>query len=71
MTKLEGITLKQYLKKRTLSIDESITLTKTLLSMSQYLLKFNLVHGDIKPENIIVMQRDGKRIFKVKLHEIR
>ncbi|APW66660.1 protein kinase [Poseidonibacter parvus] len=65
MTKLEGITLKQYLKKRTLSIDESITLTKTLLSMSQYLLKFNLVHGDIKPENIIVMQRDGKRIFKV------
>ena len=65
MTKLEGITLKQYLKKRTLSIDESITLAKTLLSMSQYLLKFNLVHGDIKPENIIVMQRDGKRIFKV------
>ena len=65
MTKLEGMTLKQYLKKRTLSIDESITLAKTLLSMSQYLLKFNLVHGDIKPENIIVMQRDGKRIFKV------
>ena len=65
MTKLNGITLKQYLKKRTLSIEESITLSKTLLSMSQYLLKFNLVHGDIKPENIIVMQRDGKRIFKV------
>ncbi|WP_121627194.1 protein kinase domain-containing protein [Poseidonibacter antarcticus] len=65
MTKLEGITLKQYLKKRTLSIEESINLAKTLLSMSQYLLKFNLVHGDIKPENIIVMQRDGKRIFKV------
>lgn len=65
MTKLEGITLKQYLKKRTLSIEESITLARTLLSMSQYLLKFNLVHGDIKPENIIVMQRDGKRIFKV------
>ena len=65
MTKLEGITLKQYLKKRTLSIEESINLAKTLLSMSQYLLKFNLVHGDIKPENIIVIQRDGKRIFKV------
>lgn len=65
MKKLEGVTLKQYLKKRTLSIEESITLSKTLLAMSQYLLKFNLVHGDIKPENIIVMQRDGKRIFKV------
>jgi serine/threonine protein phosphatase PrpC len=65
MTKLDGITLKQYLKKRKLSIDEAILLAKTLISMSEFLLKFNLVHGDIKPENIIVMQRDGKRIFKI------
>lgn len=65
MTKLDGITLKQYLKKRTLSIDESIVLAKTLLKMSEYLLKYDLVHGDIKPENIIVMERDGKRIFKI------
>ncbi|MBU0925133.1 bifunctional protein-serine/threonine kinase/phosphatase [bacterium] len=65
MTKLDGINLKQYLKKRNLSIDEAILLAKTLLSMEEYLLKFNLVHGDIKPENIIVIQRDGKRIFKV------
>ena len=33
--------------------------------MEEYLLKFNLVHADIKPENIIVIQRDGKRIFKI------
>ncbi len=65
MTKLEGITLKQYLKKRNLSIDEAILLAKTLIAMEEYLLKFNLVHGDIKPENIIVLQRDGKRIFKI------
>ena len=65
MSKLDGITLKQYLKKRNLSIDEAINLLKTLISMSEYLLKFNLVHGDIKPENIIVMQRDGKKIFKI------
>ena len=65
MTKLDGINLKQYLKKRNLSIDEAINLAKTLISMSEYLLKFNLVHGDIKPENIIVMQRDGKKIFKI------
>lgn len=65
MTKLDGITLKQYLKKRSLSIDEAINLAKTLISMCEYLLKFNLVHGDIKPENIIVMQRDGKKIFKI------
>ena len=48
MTKLEGITLKQYLKKRNLSIDEAILLAKTLIAMEEYLLKFNLVHGDIK-----------------------
>ena len=65
MTKLDGINLKQYLKKRNLSIEEGISLAKTLISMEEYLLKFNLVHGDIKPENIIVIQRDGKRIFKV------
>lgn len=65
MTKLNGITLKAYLKKRPLSIDESIVLAKTLLHMAQYLLKYDLVHGDIKPENIIVIERDGKRIFKV------
>lgn len=65
MTKLDGITLKDYLKKRNLSIDESIVLAKTLLKMTQYLLKYDLVHGDIKPENIIVIEREGKRIFKV------
>jgi serine/threonine protein phosphatase PrpC len=65
MTKLDGINLKQYLKKRKLSIDEAINLVKTLISMSEFLLKFNLVHGDIKPENIIIMERDGKKIFKI------
>lgn len=65
MTKLDGINLKEYLKKRKLSIEDTIILAKTLISMSEYLLKFNLVHGDIKPENIIVIQRDGKRIFKI------
>lgn len=65
MPKIDGINLKEYLKKRALSIEESITLAKTLLNMSQYLLKFDLVHGDIKPENIMVSERDGKHIFKV------
>ncbi len=65
MPKLKGINLKKYLKKRTLSIEESISLAKTLLHMSQYLLKFDLVHGDIKPENIMVLERKGKRIFKI------
>ena len=65
MPKIEGITLKEYLKKRKLSIEESISLTKTLLNMSQYLAKFDLLHGDIKPENIMVYQRNDKKIFKI------
>jgi serine/threonine protein phosphatase PrpC len=45
-----------------LSVDESIQLLKTLLSASQYLLKFNLVHGDIKLENIML---DDKNHFRL------
>jgi len=65
MEPIEGITLKKHLKKRKLSIDDTITLAKTLLKMGQYLIKFDLLHGDIKPENIMVSQRDGKNVFKV------
>ena len=64
-TKLNGVTLKEYIKKRSLHIDDTITLAKMLLNMAQYLLKFDLVHGDIKPENIIVTKRDDKLIFKI------
>ncbi|MDC0933175.1 protein kinase [Arcobacteraceae bacterium] len=62
---IDGIDLKTYLKKRNLHIDDALLLAKTLLKMSEYLLKFDLVHGDIKPENIMVTQRDGKNIFKI------
>ena len=65
MQKIEGTDLKAYLKKRHLSADDTINLAKMLLKMSQYLLKFDLVHGDIKPENIMVSERDGKHVFKV------
>ena len=65
MEYLEGQTLKDYLKKRKLSVEDSINLAKTLLKMSQYLMKFNLVHGDIKPENIMVITRKDKHIFKI------
>ena len=62
---IDGMDLKTYLKKRKLHIDDAISLVKTILSASQYLVKFDLVHGDIKPENIMVIERDGKHIFKI------
>jgi len=65
MKALEGVDLKTYLKKRRLSIDDTVNLARMLLKMSQYLIKFDLVHGDIKPENIMISERDGKAVFKV------
>ena len=65
MKALEGVDLKTHLKRRNLSVDDTVHLAKTLLKMSQYLLKFDLVHGDIKPENIMISERDGKHTFKI------
>ena len=65
MQVVEGVDLKTHLKKRKLSVEDSINLAKMLLKMSQFLLKFDLVHGDIKPENIMINERDGKHVFKV------
>ncbi len=65
MEYLEGPTLKSLLGKKPLPVEEVIQLGKFLLHACGYLLKYDLVHGDIKPENIIVVQRHGKRVFKL------
>jgi len=65
MEKIDGVDLKTYLKTRKLSIDDTIVLAKTILKMSQHLIKFDLVHGDIKPENIMILKRADKYIFKI------
>ena len=65
MEYIEGKSLKEIIKKRTLHVDEAINLAKFLLKASSFLLKRNLVHGDIKPENIMVFERKGKKVFKL------
>jgi serine/threonine protein kinase len=65
MQLIEGDELKKYIQRRLLSIDEGVNLAIFLLKMSQFLLKFDLVHGDIKPENIIRAQRKGKTYYKM------
>ena len=60
-----GDTLKEYTKKKPLSVDLSVELALFLLKMSQFLIKHDLVHGDIKPENIILTERKGKLVFKM------
>ncbi|BCD59791.1 MULTISPECIES: bifunctional protein-serine/threonine kinase/phosphatase [unclassified Nitratiruptor] len=65
MEYIEGETLTKRIKKRPLHVDEAIDLGKFLLKSAQYLLKYNLVHGDIKPENIIIALKNEKPIFKL------
>jgi serine/threonine protein phosphatase PrpC len=66
MQYIEGDNLEEYLKKRQLSVDDAIELAKTLLDMAQYLIKRDLVHGDIKPHNIMVIKDENENLkFKI------
>ena len=62
---VKGVSLKEFTDKKPLSVDMSIELANFLLKMSQFLIRFDLVHGDIKPENIIVSKRKDRLIFKI------
>ncbi len=65
MSFIEGQTLKEYSAKKPLTVDLSVELACFLLKMSNFLMKYDLVHGDIKPENIILTERKGKLVFKM------
>jgi serine/threonine protein kinase len=65
MSYVDGVSLKEYIIKKTLTVDTAIELSQFLLKMSQFLSKLDLVHVDIKPENIIVSKRKEKFVFKM------
>jgi serine/threonine protein phosphatase PrpC len=66
MPYLEGENLEFYLSHKVLSIDATILLAKTVLELCQYLVRNDLVHGDIKPHNIMVVKDKEQNIgFKV------
>ncbi|MDD5211221.1 MAG: bifunctional protein-serine/threonine kinase/phosphatase [Sulfuricurvum sp.] len=60
MELVEGINLREYLINRPLSIDSAIDLGNFLHQAEAHLLQLGLVHGDIKPENIIVTKKVGE-----------
>jgi len=62
MQHFKGEDLDKYLSHKNVSIDDGIDLGKTLLKMSQYLVNFDLVHGDIKPQNIMIDKDDDENI---------
>ncbi len=65
MRYIRGDSLKKFCAKKPLSIDLGVELGEFLLKMSQFLIRQDLVHGDIKPENIIIAERKGKKLFKM------
>ena len=60
MELVEGTNLTEYLKKRPITVDSAIALAKFLHKAEAHLLHLGLVHGDIKPENIIVYNKEDE-----------
>ena len=66
MQYLNGEDLDSFLSHKKLSVDDVVKLAQTLLQMSQYLVKYDLIHGDIKPNNIMVLKDEDENLtFKI------
>jgi len=66
MQLFKGEDLDHYITHKQLTIDDSVELAATLLKMSQFLLKYDLVHGDIKPPNIMIAKDEDENLkFKI------
>jgi len=65
MQKIEGQNLHEMLLEQPLKVDDTLKLCAILLSMSAYLLKYDLVHGDIKPHNIMLLTNGQNVEFKI------
>ncbi|MEA3209014.1 MAG: hypothetical protein QOE70_2071 [Chthoniobacter sp.] len=62
---VEAPSLKMLLASRRLAVDEAVNLGRFLLAASAHLLRLDLVHGDIKPENILVISDYDHLRFKL------
>ena len=62
---VEAPSLKMLLASRRLAVDEAVELGRFLIAASAHLLRLDLVHGDIKPENILVVTDYARLRFKL------
>jgi serine/threonine protein kinase len=60
---VEAPTLREILKTGALPVEEAIILGRTLLRAGQFLLTRDLAHGDIKPDNLLVVRSAEKVRF--------
>ena len=65
MEYLQAPTLAGVLKQGRLSVSEAVVLANFLLDACQFFAGHDLVHGDIKPENILVLRDGGNIRFKL------
>ncbi|MCW8954730.1 MAG: protein phosphatase 2C domain-containing protein [Sulfurimonas sp.] len=66
MQLFHGEDLDNYLSHKQITIDDAVELASTLLDMSQFLLRYDLVHGDIKPPNIMISKDNDENLeFKI------
>jgi len=65
MEYVEAPSLKFLLKSRKLSADEAISLGHFLCRSGQFLLGRELVHGDIKPDNVLIFREANDIAFKL------
>ena len=62
---IEAPSLKSVLKSRVLGADEAVALGRMLCAAGQRLLGFDLAHGDVKPENVLVVSDYDRLRFKL------
>ena len=65
MDYVEAPTLHGVLRESRLGVEEARALGQFLLRVGQFLLRHDLAHGDIKPENILVLRAPGGTTFRL------
>ncbi len=65
MDYVEAPTLRSILATAAFKVEEVVALGKFLLRAGQFLLSRDLAHGDIKPENILVLRNGNETRFKL------
>lgn len=66
MDYVEAPTLRERLKKDSLPVEQAVDLARTLVRAGQFLLSRDLAHGDLKPDNLLVVRSsEGMERFQL------